>query len=67
MHQSLRVALFSVYLIFYANFVFFKLQVQMKMWFTFGALDMSALTPAVRVPGICLAKGPIRLLVNFLR
>ena len=38
----------------------------MKMWFTSGALDMSVLTPAVQVPGICLAKGPIRLLVNFL-
>ena len=38
----------------------------MKMWFTFGALDMSVLTPAVRVPEICLAKGLIRLLVNFL-
>ena len=36
------------------------------MWFTFGALDISVLTPAVQVPGICLAKGPIRLLVNFL-
>ena len=38
----------------------------MKMWFTFGALDISVLTLAVQVPGICLAKGPIRLLVNFL-
>ena len=36
------------------------------MWFTFGALDISVLTLAVQVPGICLAKGPIRLLVNFL-
>ena len=36
------------------------------MWFTFGALDISVLTPAVQVPEICLGKGPIRLLVNFL-
>jgi hypothetical protein len=55
-----------VYFIFLCKFCIFKLQVQMKMWFTSGALDMSVLTPAVQVLGICLAKGPMRLLVNFL-